>query len=58
MGGSFKETDIAMVDCVSSSTGMGEGVVVSGFLVAGEGVALFFVAAVPCARLSARLGSC
>ena len=44
VGGSFKETDIAMVDCVSSSTGMGEGVVVSGFLVAGEGVALFFVA--------------
>jgi hypothetical protein len=44
VGGSFKETDIAMVDCVSSSTGMGEGVVVSGFLVAGEGVALVFVA--------------
>ena len=40
VGGSFKETDIAMVDCASSSTGMGEGVVfVSGFLVVGEGVA-------------------
>jgi hypothetical protein len=43
VGGSFKETDIAMVDCASSSSGMGEGFFVSGFLVVGEGVALVFV---------------
>ena len=58
VGGSFKETDTAMVDCVSSSTGMGEGVVfVTGSLVVGEGVVVVFVVGLGVDVSSSGLGA-
>ena len=58
VGGNFKETDTAMVDCVSSSSGMGEGVVfVSGSLVVGEGVVVVFAVGLGADASSSGLGA-